>query len=184
MNLIYEECLKESINNLFHGKNACVFLFGPIDGGKSHLLRGGSEQKINETGLISKAMDEILNLIEINRQAAGNQNNKNKFDYVIKCSAIQVYLDTISDLLSKEPNQIQLEKYIDDNGNVNCNLLNLTEREIRNKIEYDLCIKDAVNQRKWLTQIFKVNELKSTTRKDDSKEMYEILEEIKEGKDA
>lgn len=27
---------------------------------------------------------------------------------------------------------------------------------------------------------FKVNELKSTTRKDDSKEMYEILEEIKE----
>lgn len=31
---------------------------------------------------------------------------------------------------------------------------------------------------------FKVNELKSTTRKDDSKEMYEILEEIKEGKEA
>ena len=31
---------------------------------------------------------------------------------------------------------------------------------------------------------FKVNELKTSTKKDDSKDMYEILEEINEGKDA
>ncbi|MCQ2817138.1 MAG: hypothetical protein MJ252_07725 [archaeon] len=162
LDLIYEETLKKSITNLFHGKNASVITFGPIDGGKSYLLRGGAEQKGQEQGLLSRAIDDILNLIELSRQANNTPEGKlkNKHDYVIKLSAIQIYLDTISDLLSKEAGQIKIERYIDETGNVNCNLLDLTEREIRNKIEYDLCIKDAVNQRKWLTQVFKVNDLK------------------------
>ena len=44
---IYNENIKDNITNLIHGKNSCIFFFGPIDGGKSFLLRGSADQKIN-----------------------------------------------------------------------------------------------------------------------------------------
>ena len=157
LDIVYNENIKGSISNLFHGKNSCVLFFGPMDGGKSFLLRGSADDKSNEPGILSRAVVDLFNLVELTRQA--NQNSKLNNYFVVKCSAYQVYLDNVNDLLARETRQIKLEKYFDENS-INCNMIGLTQKEIRNKQEYDLCIKEAVNQRKWLTQVFKVNELK------------------------
>ena len=157
LDMIYNENIKGCISNMFHGKNSCVLFFGPMDGGKSYVLRGSADQKCSEPGLLSRAVVDLFNLVELTRQA--NINSKINNYFVVKCSAYQVYLDNVNDLLARETRQIKLEKYFDENS-INCNMIGLTQKEIRNKTEYDLCIKEAVNQRKWLTQVFKVNELK------------------------
>ena len=63
---IYNENIKDNITNLIHGKNSCVFFFGPIDSGKSYLLRGSADQKINnEQGLLSRAIIDIFSLVDL-----------------------------------------------------------------------------------------------------------------------
>ena len=158
LSLIYNETIKDNISNLFHGKNSSIFFFGPIDGGKSYLLRGNGEQINNEPGLLSRTINEILNLVELTRQS--NQNsNKNK-NFNIKFSIYQVYFDKIHDLLSREINQVKCENYYNGNNKLNTNFIGLTQREIKCKNDYDICMQDAIQQRKNLSQILKVNELK------------------------
>ncbi len=154
---IYNENIKDNITNLFHGKNSCVLFFGPIDSGKSFCLRGSADQRQNENGILSKAINDIFNLIELTKQA--NQNSKIKSFFNVKISAYQIYLDTIYDLFSREINQIKLEQYYEDNL-INTNLINLNQKVIKNKSEYDKCIQEAVRNRKNLSQFLKVNELK------------------------
>ena len=154
---IYNENIKDNITNLFHGKNSCVLFFGPIDSGKSFSLRGSADQRINENGILSKAINDIFSLVELTKQA--NQNSQINSYFIVKLSAYQIYLDSVHDLLSREIQQIKIEQYY-DNHLINTNLVNLTQKEINNKKEYDICIQEAVKQRKNLSQVLKVNELK------------------------
>ncbi len=154
---IYNENIKDNITNLFHGKNSCVLFFGPIDGGKSYSLRGSADTKNNEHGILSKAINDIFSLVELTKQA--NQNEKINSFFIVKISAYQVYLDSVHDLLSREIKQIKVEQYYDDNL-INTNLVNLTQKQIKNKSDYDNFIQEAVRQRKNLAQVLKVNELK------------------------
>ena len=158
LSLIYNETIKDNISNLFHGKNSSIFFFGPIDGGKSYLLRGNGEQINNEPGLLSRTINDILNLVELTRQS--NQNSNKNQIFGIKFSIYQVYFDKIHDLLSREINQVKCENYYNGNNKLNTNFIGLTQREIKCKNDYDICMQDAIQQRKNLSQILKVNELK------------------------
>ena len=154
---IYNENIKDNITNLFHGKNSCVLFFGPIDSGKSFSLRGSADQRINENGILSKAINDIFSLVELTKQA--NQNSKINSYFIVKLSAYQIYLDSVHDLLSREIKQIKIEQYYDDHL-INTNLVNLTQKDIKSKKDYDICIQEAVKHRKNLSQVLKVNELK------------------------
>ena len=154
---IYNENIKDNITNLFHGKNSCVLFFGPFDSGKSFSLRGSADKRINENGILSKAINDIFSLVELTKQA--NQNSQINSYFIVKLSAYQIYLDSVHDLLSREIQQIKIEQYY-DNHLINTYLVNLTQKEINNKKEYDICIQEAVKQRKNLSQVLKVNELK------------------------
>ena len=154
---IYNENIKDNITNLFHGKNSCILFFGPIDSGKSYSLRGSADYKNNEHGILSKAINDIFSLVELTKQA--NQNEKINSFFIVKISAYQIYLDSVHDLLSREIKQIKVEQYYDDNL-INTNLVNLTQKQIKNKNDYDTFIQEAVRQRKNLAQVLKVNELK------------------------
>ena len=159
LNTIYTDHIKDKISNLFNGRNACVLFFGPTDSGKSYLLRGGCEQKSTESGLLSRAVNDLFTLIDLTSQTNNQSNNKPHTHFIVKCSAFQVYLNNVNDLLSTEQRTITLDKYVDENG-CNCRMKGLVQKEIRNKSEYDICIKEAVMQRKRLTQVYKVSELK------------------------
>ena len=158
LNKIYIDYVKDNVGLLFHGKNSLNLFFGPIDAGKSFLLRGSPNQKLNEPGLLSRAMNDIINLVDVNKQSNLNS-NINEF-FIIKLSIYQVYLDNIYDLLTSEIKPLKIEKFLDNNNKVNSNIFGLSRMTIREKNDYDLLIRDAMNQRKNLSQVLKVNELK------------------------
>ena len=68
LNKIYIDYIKENIGLLFHGKHSLNIFFGPIDEKKPFLLRGSPNQKLNEPVLLSQAMNDIINLLYINKQ--------------------------------------------------------------------------------------------------------------------
>ena len=103
-------------------------------------------------------MNDIINLVDVNKQSNLNS-NINEF-FIIKLSIYQVYLDNIYDLLTSEIKPLKIEKFLDNNNKVNSNIFGLSRMTIREKNDYDLLIRDAMNQRKNLSQVLKVNELK------------------------
>lgn len=154
---IYQEQLKGQVSNLFQGQNSCLFLFGPVEGGKSYTLRGGETNQ--EKGLLSKTVLEILNLIEINKQA--NQGGLKYINYGLKLACYQVFNDVIHDLLSKDYNkEVKILNSGNSNNNQDSYLENLTKKEINSQKDLDYCLKETIQFRKLLTQSLRVNDLK------------------------
>ena len=180
---IYNESIKDNIGQLFHKKNSCVFFFGPSSGGKSYLLRGQKDDinnnnlsKINynikynrsgktdkdnkqlEGGLLKRSINNILNLIKINKQGNDNSSNiQNKYELIF--SAYIIYMDKIYDLLSKEIKNISIEKLNDEDQNFNINLLGLTDEEIRSIQEYEKIIKLMEHNKDNLSKVLKIKNL-------------------------
>ena len=155
---IYNEQIKDKITNLFHGYSSCVLLYGPISSGKSYLLRGEQTQHPNKTlsdsGLLLKAVHDLFGLLSLTKQTQSH--------FVIKISSYQIYMDTITDLLCKEKhnNQIKLEKYYDNNHNVNCAMIGLRRLIIRNQSDFDLCLKEIMHQRKTAASVMNIKDMK------------------------
>ena len=153
IDLIYKDLIKDNISNLFQKKNSCILLHGPIDSGKSFLLRGGNTQYGGESGLIYRGIRDIFRLISLYNQA-----NTNTSSFHVKFCSYQIYLDNIHDLLSKESFIVTVEKYLENNL-VNTNLIGLTEKEIKNIPEYESCMREAVHNRATLSQKLKINDI-------------------------
>ena len=153
VDLIYKDLIKENISNLFQKKNTCVLFYGPIDAGKSFLLRGGTTSKGNESGILSRAIRDIFRLISLYNQA-----NTNSSSFHVKFCSYQIYLDNIHDLLSTESYLITVEKYLENNY-INTNLIGLTEKEIKNISEYENCMREALHNRANLSQKLKINDI-------------------------
>ena len=132
INSIYQEILKNPINDLFYNKNSCIFFFGPSSGGKSYLCRGSTMINENETGLLTTTVNDIFKKIGINS------------DFIIKISVYQIYLNKIYDLLLDNNNEI-----FDING--------LNKQEIKNIKEFDSVLRNAINNRKNLSTNLNMN---------------------------
>ena len=52
---------------------------------------------------------------------------------------------------------MKIEKFLDNNKNINSNIFGLSRMIIREKIDYDLLIRNTMNQRKNLSQVLKIN---------------------------
>ena len=180
---IYNEVIKDNIAQLFNKKSSCIFFFGPSSGGKSYLLLGESEEnnkknslhkdtskyksykknnkdnnKKLEGGLLRRSVNNLLNLLKINRQGNENENIQNKYE--IRLSIYQVYMDKIYDLLNKKIKNISIQKIEnDDDQNGSINLVGLTDIEIRSIQEYEKVLKDVDINKKNLSKILKVKNL-------------------------
>ena len=185
---IYNEVIKDNITQLFHKKNSCILFFGPSSGGKSYLLTGENDENTNdnnnnqkmtynynnkynlsnnkinkdnqkiEGGLLKRSINNILNLIKINKQGSDDASNvKNKFE--LRLSIYQIYMDKIYDLLSKNINDISVEQFCDDDQNININLVGLTDIEIRSIQEYEKVFKEIEYNKKNLSKILKIKNI-------------------------
>ena len=153
IDIIYKDLIKDNISNLFQKKNSCILLHGPIDSGKSFLLRGGNTPSGGESGLIYRGIRDIFRLISLYNQA-----NSNTSSFHVKFCSYQIYLDNIHDLLSKDSFIVTVEKTLENNF-VNTNLIGLTEKEIKNIPEYESCMREAVHNRATLYQKLKINDI-------------------------
>ena len=183
---IYNDIIKDNIVQLFHKKNSCVFFFGPSQGGKTYLLMGEKDDvdinknkyysKIDynkrynnkkpdqdtnkkiEGGLLRRSINNILNLININKQGNDKLSNiQNKYELIL--SSYLIYMDKIYDLLSKEIKSISLQKYYDDSQNININLVGLTDAEIRTISDYDKISRDIEYYKNNLSKNLKIKNL-------------------------
>ena len=153
IDIIYKDLIKDNISNLFQKKNSCILFYGPIDSGKSFLLRGGSTSYGGESGLLYRGIRDIFRLISLYNQA-----NTNTSSFHVKFCSYQIYLDNIHDLLSSESYIVTIEKVLENNL-VNTNLIGLTEKEIKNIAEYESCMREAVHNRATLSQKLKINDI-------------------------
>ena len=152
IDIIYKDLIKDNISNLFQKKNSCILFYGPIDSGKSFLLRGGTTHYGGESGLLYRGIRDIFRLISLYNQA-----NTNTSSFHVKFCSYQIYLDNIHDLLSNDNYNITIEKYLEKNY-VNTNLVGLNEKEIKNLAEYESCMREAVHNRATLSQKLKIND--------------------------
>ena len=150
LDLIYQQILQNPINDLFYKKNSCMFFFGPTMGGKSYLLRGSPFKDEKESGLLTRAITEVFQRLQFNN------------NFCVKISVYQIYLDKIYDLLSNDNNmELNFEaNYSEINNSCNINILGLNKKEIKNSDEYDLTLREAINNRRKLSGILGINDIK------------------------
>ena len=154
IDLIYKDLIKENISNLFQKKNSSIIFYGPIDAGKSFLVRGGKTDTGVEPGLLVRGVRDVFRLISLYNQA-----NNDKPYFFVMFSSYQIYLDNIHDLLTIDnDNSLTIEKYVENNI-LNTNIIGLTEREIKNISEYECCMREALHNRATLSQKLKVNDI-------------------------
>ena len=150
---IYRDLIKDNISNLFQKKNSSILLYGPIDSGKSFLLRGGNTPSGGDSGLLYRGIRDIFRLISLYNQA-----NTNTSSFHVKFCSYQIYLDNIHDLLSNESYIVTIEKYLENNY-VNTNLIGLIEKEVKNISEYESCMREVMHNRAILSQKLKINDI-------------------------
>ena len=157
---IYSEQIKIIINNLFQKVSACLFFFGPTDGGKTFLLRGNNGN--NEHGILAKSVIDILNYVELYKQVNNDMNKVNNI-FTLKFSSYQIYFDKMHDLLSKDINLVKMKYSYEnnDNNNIITNFIGLTEKEIRNLQDFILYMKEIELNKNKLIKKLKIDNIKS-----------------------
>lgn len=88
-NEIYEKCVKELIQNLFKGYNLTILAYGQTGSGKTHTM-GTTYNGEGEMGIIPRAVQEIFDNIRDNFT----------HDFVVTVSFMELYQETLYDLLS------------------------------------------------------------------------------------
>ena len=120
IDLIYKDLIKENISNLFQKKNSSIIFYGPIDEGKSFLVRGV------ELGLLVRGARDAFRLISLYNQA-----NNDKPYFFVMFSSYQIYLDNIHGLLTIDSdNSLSIEKYLENNI-WNTNIIGLAKEKLK-----------------------------------------------------
>ncbi|OCF36861.1 kinesin [Kwoniella heveanensis BCC8398] len=86
---VFERTAKPLLPGVLDGYNATVFAYGATGCGKTHTISGTEEQP----GIIVRTMRELFDLVE---------DSKLQYDTYFKMSMVEIYNETIRDLLSDE----------------------------------------------------------------------------------
>ena len=114
---IFEKLIKQNLINLLKGINVSIFAYGQTSTGKTFTMKG--EPKSNE-GLIPLSIKEIFNCL--------NNKESSISKYLVKVSYIEIYNETVNDLI--DPSKKNLE--IRESGNKGIFVNNLSEISVNN----------------------------------------------------
>ncbi|XP_024533405.1 kinesin-like protein KIN-4A isoform X1 [Selaginella moellendorffii] len=89
---IFEECVAPLVDGLFHGYNATVLAYGQTGSGKTYTMGTGG----NAEGIIRRVMETLFRKIE---------KLKDKADFQLRVSFIEILKEEIHDLLDTNPSQ-------------------------------------------------------------------------------
>jgi centromeric protein E len=82
------------IEKSISGYNGCIFCYGQTGSGKTHTMHGNIK---TNPGLVPISIDKIFNLMQ---ESPGKE-------FLIRCSYIELYNESINDLLN--PNLLNLQ---------------------------------------------------------------------------
>lgn len=96
----YISCARDSVLSFLQGYNATILAYGCTSTGKTFTMEGG--KNVDDRGIIPRATEEIFNYI----QTKGNSKTK----FLVRASYLQIYNETISDLLKPERSNLNIRE--------------------------------------------------------------------------
>jgi len=105
---VFEE-ISHLVQSSLDGYNCCIFAYGQTGSGKTYTMEGGSDPENQEArGMISRAVQQVFK--------ASDRLKPQGWIYEMHASFLEIYNDTIIDLLVKNPNAKTLDLKHDQNG--------------------------------------------------------------------
>ncbi|KAI3708512.1 hypothetical protein L2E82_37701 [Cichorium intybus] len=136
---VFEE-VSQLVQSALDGYKVCIFAYGQTGSGKTHTMMGAPGNEV-EKGLIPRSLEQIFE----SRQTLQNQGWK----YEMQVSMLEIYNETIRDLLSTNRNSSsESAKYIikhDANGNTHVS--DLTIVDVRSEREVQFLLNRAAQSR-------------------------------------
>ncbi|SPO24743.1 related to kinesin [Ustilago trichophora] len=111
---VFEETCKPLLDGILNGYNASVFAYGATGCGKTHTISGTPQ----DPGLIFLTMKELYNRI---------QDARDDSDVQIRLSYLEIYNETIRDLLSSEPTPPGAGLALREDANNRISVVGITE---------------------------------------------------------
>ena len=94
------------VQSALDGYNVCLFSYGQTGSGKTHTMLGGSDA--TSRGIIPRAVEKVVEASKINEVKG--------WSYTLKASYVEIYNETIRDLLSTVGHSDTTHKIIHENG--------------------------------------------------------------------
>ncbi len=100
---VYNITAKQAVNSVLEGYNSTIFCYGQTGTGKTYTMEGFTYSAQNEQrGIIQRTIEDIFTYIE----HTSNQDTK----FIIRASYLQIYNESISDLLKPEKKNLQIRE--------------------------------------------------------------------------
>lgn len=127
---VYNLSVSDMLDKLFCGFNATILAYGQTGSGKTHTMGTAFDGSLDENvGVIPRAMHDIFERIK---------NLSDEYDFVIKCSFMELYQEQLYDLLSEKPREESvIDMREDRNGIV---MVGLTEKMVFSAKETTDCL--------------------------------------------
>jgi len=100
---VYNSTAKSAVLSMLEGYNSTIFAYGQTGTGKTYTMEGFTYNNNDPNrGIIPRSIDEIFNYIE-SLTSSGTK-------FMVRASYLQIYNETISDLLKNEKSTLQIRE--------------------------------------------------------------------------
>ncbi|OMJ87660.1 hypothetical protein SteCoe_10586 [Stentor coeruleus] len=97
---LYNFIGKATIEDVMSGYNGTIFAYGQTGSGKTHTMLGSLYDQ-DAQGIIPRAANQIFEEIE---------KDENEIEFTLKCSLLEIYKETLRDLLDVESSNLQIKE--------------------------------------------------------------------------
>lgn len=101
--VIYDEIVKETINEVLNGYNGTVFAYGQTGSGKTYTMFGEIHSEAYQ-GIIPRASYQIINYV--------NSHVDFDIEFIISCSMLEIYKENLYDLLSVGKTNLKIKESV------------------------------------------------------------------------
>lgn len=127
---VYNLSVSDMLDKLFKGFNATILAYGQTGSGKTHTMGTAFDGSLDENvGVIPRAMHDIFERIK---------ELSEEYDFVVKCSFMELYQEQLYDLLSDKPREQSIVDMREDRNGIL--LEKLTEKEVYDAKETTNCL--------------------------------------------
>lgn len=127
---VYNLSVSDMLDKLFSGFNATILAYGQTGSGKTHTMGTAFDGALDaNVGVIPRAMHDIFERIK---------KLSDEYEFVIKCSFMELYQEQLFDLLSPKPREESIVDMREDRSGII--MVGLTEQQVHTAKETTDCL--------------------------------------------